>query len=323
MTRIALAKAKLIEVSLKSLKVDSRHCFSYPLEIYSLAESVKQIGVVSPVWVVSSDGGSPALVNGFRRVSAAKAAGLQKIAALEFTGTTPYDLFFAHVCEDAIIRKLNLIEQAAIVSLAIDQFGRSESDVITLLMPAIGLSKSKKILNHLMIINQFGEASKKAIYETGMKLGAAFALDAFEHDEREELCRWLTHHKFGLNRSTRLIEAISDIHLREKIAVKCILNEANKISAGVPHIDKQFTALVYDTLMKRRSPHLAQMEAEMKDVIIGMKLPGNAEVVLPENFEGRKVEFKIKADNAQTLFDSVRMIGGIEMPQLKKLYKWL
>ncbi len=315
--------ASLVELPLEDIKYDQKYCFSYPLKDESLTESVRQVGVVTPIWVTCATDGAPLLISGFRRAKAAKLAGLDKVAAIEYAGINPYELFIKHLYENRANREFNLVEQANIVSSAMDNFSKTEKEVIDTLMPITGLSKSAKILSRLKKTSAFGEAAKQLIYETGMKTGAAIILDSYTDAEREALCRWLMQYKFGLNRSIKLMEAIAEICSIENGSVESVLNKAQVVATGAFGNNKQSSALLYSLIMKRKKPQLERMETEMNNAVAALGLPANVEVKAPENFEGRDIELKIKADNAQALLDSARAIASVKKAELEKLYKWL
>lgn len=314
---VTLAKLKL-----KDIRKDERYSFSFPAGPPALFTSVKKTGIIQPVWVTPSTSGMFNLINGFRRLAAARKFQIEKIMALIFEGYDPFWLFLLSVEENASIRAFNQVELSFIVSTAAEKFNRPFDELMDVLFPLLGLSKSRNIYNWLLDVARFGPASHSLIARLKMPLGPARALADFEAEERETLCLWLSEKNFGLNRSVRLIEAIYEISEIEKISTNTVIQDAEN-NVPVDMEPPQRNEKLFENILTRRNPTLAQMEARFNASVKELKLPSGVTVIPPKNFEGRSLDFVIKAGDAKTAADSARSISEADKEKLARLFDWI
>ncbi|VAX25377.1 hypothetical protein MNBD_NITROSPINAE03-1667 [hydrothermal vent metagenome] len=318
-----LKSVKLTELKLEDIKEDARYSFSYPADPSVLFESVKKRGVISPVWVTpSSTDGAFNLIHGFRRITAARKFQIETIMALVFEDHDPFELFLLGVEENAVSRVLNQVELSFIVSAAVENFGKSFNELAEVLFPILGLSKSKNIYDRLLDLARFGPASHALIAKLKMPLGATVPLAGFGADDRELICLWLTKNNFGLSKSVKLIEIVSEICGIEKISANAVINDA-EAKTPVDIDPPQRAEKLFNNIMSRRNPTLADMQARFASNVKDLKLPAGVTVIPPKNFEGKSLDFVIKAGDARKAVDNARAISEAGKAKLSKLFDWI
>lgn len=322
MPLVGSQNVKLVELKLEDIVDDARYSFSYPADPPSLFESVEKTGVISPVWVTRSTADSFNLVSGFRRLTAARKFQIETIMALVFYDMDQFDLFLLGVEENTVVRAFNQVELALIVSSATENFGKSFNELADVLFPILGLSKSRKIYNRLVDLAQFGPKAHTLVARLKMPLGSVSDLADFNSDDREAICLWLTENNFGLSKSVKLIETISEICGIEKISVNAVIDYAE---ADTPSdIDPpQRGVELFDNIMNRRNPALKKMQDRFDSNVRDLKLPAGVTVIPPKNFEGKNLDFVIKAGDAKTTVDSAQALAQADKAKLSKLFDWI
>ncbi|VAX22228.1 hypothetical protein MNBD_NITROSPINAE04-2020 [hydrothermal vent metagenome] len=314
---------KLVELKLEDIVDDTRYSFSYPADHPALFESVKKTGVISPVWVAPSPvEGLFNLVSGFRRLTAARKLRIKAITALVFKDQLPFDLFLLGVEENAISRVFNQVELSFIVSSATENFGKSFDELVDVLFPILGLSKSRKIYNRLVDVARFGPVAHSLIVKLKMPLGSVSGLADLGADDREAICLWLTKNNFGLSKSVKLIETVLEISGIEKISTNAVIQDA-EAQTPVDIEQSQRSVKLFDNIMNRRNPVLEQMQARFDSNVKDLNLPAGVTVIPPKNFEGRTLDFVIKAGGAKKAIDSASAISKTGKVKLSKLFDWI
>lgn len=307
---------------LADINPDQRFCFSHPVSSDSLLDSVRENGVLQPVWVVGDEAGEKTLVSGFRRLDAAARAGLPTIPALVFAVTAPYDLFIRHLDENTATRELNSVELALAVGSAIANFGKSHDEVMDGLAPRLGLERSRKVLDDLLAIAGFGPAARELASAKGVAPGRAAVMASCGDGDRETLCRWLLDHRFGVNKSLKLFETIMEIAEAEKIPVENVIEDVE--TSITDDMDPPARAArMFDLISARRNPQLEKMKNDFAAAVKSAGLPGGVEIIPPANFEGRHIEFRIRAGDAKTAVTRARAVADAGEKKLNPLFKWI
>lgn len=307
---------------LSRVEPDLRFCFSYPVPSDRLINSVRDNGVLQPVWIAEGANGKKALVSGFRRFDAAARAGLPAIPALALGGIAPYDLFIRHVCENMASRDLNSVELALTVSAAMANFGKTGGDVMEGLLPRLGLERSRKILDGLLAIAGFGPAARELASARGVAPGRAAVMASCGDGERETVCQWLLERRFGVNRSLQLFETILEIAAIEKTSAESVIGD---VESSIPaDMDPPARAArLFDRISARRNPQLEKMKTDFADAVKAAGLPAGVDISPPANFEGRHIEFRIRAGDAKTAAERARALAGAGEEKLAPLFKWI
>ena len=148
--------ARLAEIGLAGIDgADRTFAISWPAErdIEPLAGSIATAGVLEPLRVIERPEGGFRLVDGFRRLAAARRAGLEKVPALVLA-LRPEDpeLFRARLA--AAGERLSAVEMARAVGKAGALCGLSREQLAGTILPLLGLGDSKKLLGELELLRK-------------------------------------------------------------------------------------------------------------------------------------------------------------------------
>lgn len=137
-------------------------------ELASLAESIKEVGILQPV-LVRETGDGYELIAGERRWRAARRVGLQQIPALV------RDTDDASALEHALVENvhradLNVLEEAAAYQQLIEDFGLTHEEV------AIRVGRSRATVSNTLRLLQLPPAVQRMVRDRSLTMGHARAL---------------------------------------------------------------------------------------------------------------------------------------------------
>jgi ParB family chromosome partitioning protein len=137
-------------------------------ELSSLAESIREVGILQPVLVRETDDGYQ-LIAGERRWRAARRVGLQNIPALV------RDTDDASALEHALVENvhrsdLNVLEEAAAYQQLIEDFGLTHEEV------AIRVGRSRTAVTNTLRLMQLPPTVQRLVRDKSLTMGHARAL---------------------------------------------------------------------------------------------------------------------------------------------------
>jgi ParB family chromosome partitioning protein len=137
-------------------------------ELASLAESIREVGILQPVLVRATDDGYE-LIAGERRWRAARRVGLQNIPALV------RDTDDASALEHALVENvhrsdLNVLEEAAAYQQLIEDFGLTHEEV------AIRVGRSRTAVTNTLRLMQLPPTVQRLVRDRSLTMGHARAL---------------------------------------------------------------------------------------------------------------------------------------------------
>src|SRR5207342_3368557 len=137
-------------------------------ELASLAESIREVGILQPVLVRETSEGYE-MIAGERRWRAARRVGLQHIPALVRDTDDASSLEHALV-ENVHRADLNVLEEAAACQQLIEDFGLTHDEV------AIRVGRSRVTVSNTLRLMQLPPAIQKSVQDGSLTMGHARAL---------------------------------------------------------------------------------------------------------------------------------------------------
>ena len=195
------------DVYTKALSLDSIHSPKFPMRtnipaagLEKLADSIKAVGVISPIQVRPNNGAYE-VVAGDRRVAAARLAGLTHIPAVvvrvedkEATARTVHENLFR---ED-----VNVWDEAHFLTLALDRLDLNPTQL------AVSINRSTSYVQNRIDLMLYDEPIQEAVRKGVMGLGVARRLMKIENDEsRGQYVKYAIEHP--------ITDRIADMWLRE------------------------------------------------------------------------------------------------------------
>lgn len=187
-------------------------------DMEELINSIKEHGIITPLIVTKSKGGSYELIAGERRLRAAKSAGLKTVPALIRSSRKQEKLELALI-ENLQRTDLNPIEEAWAYKKLIDDFNMSHREV------AKRIGKSRSVVTNTIRILELPNEIQKAIVDGKISVGHARAIAGLlDAKEQLKLFKHIIQNQLNVHQAERFVQNIKrkktpsslDLNLREK-----------------------------------------------------------------------------------------------------------
>lgn len=257
----------------------------------ALAESVASLGMISPP-VLAEMGNGLEVVSGFRRVAAARAAGLDEIPALVIDGRATAVTVWLE--SSAHGQPLSEMEKLILVSKLSALAGDRLTESLPFLSRLFGRKINQDILGKLAALSLLGEDVRLAIQEGRVSPGDLLQIDAHPGIAMEDAARLLAGS--GLSRSGR----------REAVRGMLRLADSGRdLFAGfVQEYDPEKMPLD-EAVNNITHPRMNGDISFLKRTIAEIELPPAASIRLPENLEGSSFSVEIKVRDGDDLRISI------------------
>ena len=191
----------------EALPLDAIHSPKYPMRssiptkgLERLAESIRAVGVISPIQV-RPHGGAYEVVAGDRRVAAARLAGLDVIPAV-VVSVEDMEATARTVHENLYREEVNVWDEAHFLTLALDRLDLHPAEM------AQQINRSEQYVRNRIDLMLFDEPIQEAVKQGKMGLGVAQRLMKIDNDKsRGQYVRYALEHP--------ITDRIADVWVRE------------------------------------------------------------------------------------------------------------
>lgn len=168
-----------------------------------LAASIREHGILQPLVVTNTKGGTYQIVAGERRWRASKLAGLDKIPAIVRTLSNQHKLELALI-ENLQRRDLNSLETATAYLKLHQQFNLTYEEI----GQRIG-GKAVSTISNILRLLQLPEDAKKALVEGNISEGHARQILALEDEAaQQKLLAHIVHEGWSVRRAEQYVSAV-------------------------------------------------------------------------------------------------------------------
>lgn len=154
-----------------------------PSELREMAQSVKEVGIVTPL-LVSKNGDRYQLIAGERRLRAAKMAGLERVPVV-VREVSPTESLELAIVENIHRKDLNPIEEAAAYQKLLEELNLTQEAL------AKRVGKDRATIANLLRLLRLPSAIQKDLIEGRMSMGHARALAGVKSEKRQLALREL------------------------------------------------------------------------------------------------------------------------------------
>ena len=238
------------------------------------------------------------VVSGFQRLLALKNLEYKQVSAQIYTAgeKTDFELFQAHLSENASFRNFNDVERANIIDKLVNQFQLPELEVSRNYLPLIGLGTNPKVIRRYLPLVLLPDYIKEALATEVIGVEMASEIGRLSEVDQTfffDLCLTL---KLGKNRQKEFLHLFQDISgmfddtlsgVANKIQLKKILSDDS-----VPTPVR--TERVRMSLKRLRYPQLTEVEENFQQILKKFKLPPKMVLTPFPFFE--EAQFTIKFD---------------------------
>ncbi len=171
--KILMLKPCEIKIT-QSFRSDKSDTYS----LYSLAQSIKSIGIITPLNVAKSDDGSFILISGERRLLAAKAVGLRRVPCILHKAKSELLALFT-LCENLQRENLDFFKEAEYIKQIITKYNLSQEEV------ALTLGTDKNTLLEKLRLLRLEENLRLVIKECDLTEAHSRSLLRLPPDKRD------------------------------------------------------------------------------------------------------------------------------------------
>lgn len=246
---------------------DELFSMNFEPDLGRLRESVRQIGILEPIWI-REKGQRFQIVSGFRRFDVAVALGAREIRALIWEEDEIDDrvAFQMSLHKNVLTRGLNLVEKALVLEKLLNSFSVSRDEVIQAYLPLLSLEPNENVLRGLLLINTFSLDMKRYILSHGMSLANILRLTTFSRKAQESVCRFLSPLKVGENVLREMLTFFREICDRDGIEVHDLLS-SRRIATVLSDSRLSGPQKIQATrrfLREKRYPRLSELEQRFR-----------------------------------------------------------
>jgi len=158
-----MARYDLKTVKVVSLSKSMPYCFRYRLPDSHLQDSIRRCGLLTPIMVMAGE--RPAVISGHRRLYAARVLKIGEIPAVVVRELKPRDAFYLNLVLNWK-QGCSEMDRTVALGMATRNFHFKDAEILSLVMPLLGLPADKALLEFFRKAGQF-PVSLKDLIEDG------------------------------------------------------------------------------------------------------------------------------------------------------------
>ena len=306
---------------------DRLFALEWPVErqIDPLVESVKKAGLLDPLWVIGKGRGQYRLVDGFRRLVAARGAHLAEVPALVLESTVDtLELYKARLARPS--RMLSAVEASRVIERLGAEFDMSDKQLAEVFLPVLGLGSSIKILAETRRLDRLEDPVARFCAVSGVGLREATLWAQFPGEGQQAVLELVLALKPGRNLLRSYLQLLSEISLRESLPVQDILAD-RRIRDIVLDPQKSRSGgreIVHGILRRRRNPLMEKIEEDFHSVRKALELPEEVSLEPPPFFEGHRIKVAFEIGSRKELEKkALGLVQASRKPKASRLFSAL
>jgi ParB family chromosome partitioning protein len=297
---------------------DDTFSVNYLPDLKSLRSSMKEVGLIQPVFLRKKLGGYQ-IVCGFRRISIMKELGKSEIESKMFEEKEmdEFQFFSLSLHENLTTRGFNIVEKAIALDKLIHRFQIDPAIVIKTFLPLFSLEPNEKILNTFLSLGGMEDGMKEYVLKEEVSRSNIRRIASLTSDGRIAVLSLISPLKLGENRLREILTLIEEISRRNQCAPREIIQrpEIQAILYQKELTPSQKTERVKKALMDLRYPRMHQLEEEFVRKRRDLHLPSNISLHHQPFFEGRglRIEFQFETmEEYRTILSSLSQLADEE-----------
>jgi ParB/RepB/Spo0J family partition protein len=279
----------------------------YPKDI--LFHSIKENGLLNPPLLVQSQKRSSSfkIVNGFRRLEAARKANFALIPALVVSRTTPVkELFHFSVTDNLATRNLNLFEKAVLLDKLL-KAGLDFREVISQFLPLIGLPPARAKLDELLPLAKLPENVIDYVLEKNFPASKIFYLSNLPNQDYQLIGKFLDNLKPSANLFTKITSGLVFLARRDGLP----LNKVFKKIGGSDLLDderltrRKKLELLAEKIYLLQYPIASRVNYQIKQLLEEARLPISINLIWDKNLEDKNLKLSLSLQSLNE-FDELK-----------------
>jgi len=293
--------------------------------IGSLAESVKKLGLLDPLWVAEKGKGQYRLADGFRRLAAARKVHLAKVPVLVFAKSVDQlELFRARLARSG--ERLSAVEASRMIERLESEFDVRDQQLESDILPLLGLSSSKKILAEIRRLTRLEDSVARFCARNSVALREASLWADFPGEGQQAILALVSAVKPGRNLLRSYLRLLGEIALRDRLQVQEILTDRRIREVMFdPQMSKSGgRETVHRILRGMRNPVLRKIEQDFDSARKALRLSEDVSLKAPRFFEGDKVKVSFEIASRKDLEKkALDLLEASRRPEASRLFRVL
>ena len=298
----------------------------FPME--RLADSIRRVGVVTPLHLQPVPAGGLRIAMGFSRYRAARESGIRAVPALVRTRASDRQLFDCALAEKAAGPLHDLERARALVKLR-ELFGVEEESLIDRYLPLLNAPSSRFRLRFLLRLGRLDEVLQRAVHQL-LDPETAFRLAAWTVAERELFLGLLKRYEPGRNRQRELFELLDELRSAQRRSGPGGLDRVWQAS-GAGEADEDAGTVrplrfrrILDCLHRLRRPILSRHQDRYRRLKGDLKVPPQIRLQVPPYFEGDQLSVSFSCRNQAEFCHLVARLEQMgNRPELGRIFELL
>ncbi len=297
---------------------DDTFSINFMPDLKSLRSSMKEIGLIQPVFLKKKLGGYQ-IVCGFRRIFIMKELGKSEIESKVFEEKEmdEFQFFSLSLHENLTTRGFNAVEKAIALDKLIHRFQIDPAIAIKTFLPLFSLEPNEKILNTFLSLAGMEDGMKEYVLKEEVSRSNIRKLANMTPDDRVAILSLISFLKLGENRLREILTFLEEISRKNQWTAKEIVQrgEIQVILSQKEFTPSQKTERVKKLLMDLRYPRMHQLEEEFVRKRRDLHLSFNVSLHHQPFFEGKglRVEFQFETmEEFRTILSSLSQLADKE-----------
>lgn len=295
-------------------------CYRCRLEDAGLKASIKQFGILMPVWV--SSGNRPEVIAGHRRVAAAQALKMKKVPVRVLDSMPPRDAFLLTLASNWH-QEVSEMDRARALGMALRTFGFVEQEILTGIMPILGLSEERALLENYLKADTFPLSLKELMEEGRLSFRGILPLLKFSKRDQAFFVTIASKAKFTSSQMLQVADWLGDLMKRSGKGLRALCGthkllktlegdgmdpraKADRFLARIKELRFPGYARFYEKFEARKRDVLSDVKSFRLEPVQGFEEPGlelHARVKDPAALEGLLRSLSAKQDVLNSLFE--------------------
>lgn len=316
------AEQQITETELVDLS-DRSYLFTDQHSIETLAGSIRALGLITPPVLQKKQQGGYRVVAGFRRISACRLLGLQRINARALPAEAGFLYCLqAAAADNASARSLNLGEQCRLIEKIYGSCPTKEA--VSQALAAAGLCIPEEMVDKLLRVSRLPESLKTGVAQNYISINTALEMESIHPSSAGAVARVFKILRPTVNQQREILAGLKELAGRQDTGIDSLVKDRELAGIlGSPDIDRgRRLNLFRSEIRKRRFPWLSRAEAEFTRRRKNLALDENMDLKPPANFEDTVYTFIVRFSDAGQLCKSAETLERVcRHPELHAILK--
>jgi ParB-like chromosome segregation protein Spo0J len=295
----------IAEVTLDNINLeDETYRISEDLDPAPLEESLREIGQLNPVILLSRSDSGAIVVSGFRRLRALKRFGAGRCLARFLTPDrrTPLAAFRVALWDNLSHRLLDPLEKARVLYALKHTCGVGQEELVESYLRPLGLAPHKNVLKTYLGLHVLDRNLKRFLAEGRITAACAERLAGLSPEAQIALSGVLGSARFSASLQRQLLDLVDDLAAIQNCGADEVVRDPEIVralndSSLSPY---QRGEAVFKILYRQRNPRLSEAHARFVAGKDRLGLPGSVRVTPDPFFEQPRIHVEFEAPTAET-----------------------